>query len=137
MRIPLLASLLTGLAWAAPVPGLDPEVIRRVIKMQIGDVQRCYEQGLSKRPNLAGRVVLDATIGAAGTIVSSKIASSTLDDRAVEGCIVASSRRWRFPRSAGGIVNFTYPFILKSAFHLSGGKSVDCRNSMLGCPGNR
>ena len=98
-----------------PQGTLDRESIRRVIRRHAGEVKSCYERGLSKDPSLAGRVEVEATIGTSGRVEVSEIVSSTIKSKAVEDCIVAASRRWRFPPPEGGTVVVRYPFVLRSS----------------------
>jgi TonB family protein len=97
-------------------PGtLDPEVIRRVVQRYANQVKHCYERALSKDPALGGKVVVEVTIGTSGRVEASEIESSTINNKTVERCIVAATRRWRFPQPEGGPVVVHYPFILQSS----------------------
>lgn len=94
---------------------LDKEEIRRVVRAHLGEVKRCYEQGLQRRPDLEGRVVLKFTVGKTGTVVAAKIEETTLNERQVEQCITDAAKKWTFPKPTGdGIVTISYPFLLKA-----------------------
>jgi Ca-activated chloride channel family protein len=97
---------------AATVTGsLDREVIRRIIRRHINEVKFVFEKELLKQPGLNGTVVLRFTIDARGTVTSATVASSTLNNPAVEQGLAAAITRWEFPRPAGGgRVVVTYPF---------------------------
>lgn len=107
----------TQIAAASEVRGtIDKAEIRRVVTAHANDVKRCYEQGLSRRPDLEGRVVLKFSIEKTGMVVSVKVAETSLYDRPTEACIAQAAMKWVFPKSAGdGLVTVSYPFILKSA----------------------
>ena len=76
----------------------------------------CYERELVKSPNLMGRVMVQFTISAQGSVLDSHVQSSTMNNVPAEQCIAAAVRRWEFPKpQGGGIVVVTYPFVLKSA----------------------
>ncbi len=95
---------------------LSREVIRRVIRRHINEVRFCYEQELSARPDLAGRVTVSFIIAATGAVQTASVASSTLSNARVEQCIVTAVRRWTFPApDGGGIVGVNYPFVLDSS----------------------
>ncbi len=95
---------------------LSAEVIRRTIRRHINEVRFCYEQGLSTRPDLAGRVTVSFIIGASGAVQSSAMRDTTLSDAHVESCIVQAVHRWTFPApDGGGVVGVNYPFVLDSA----------------------
>jgi TonB family protein len=104
-----------GSAQGAQVAGsLDKELIRGVIRTHLLEVKRCYEAGLVTSPLIQGRVMIRFTIGAGGDVVAAVVQRSTLGAPAVEECIAASVRAWKFPPpSGGGIVMVSYPFLLK------------------------
>lgn len=94
---------------------LSREVIRRTIRRHVNEVRFCYEQELSQRPDLAGRVTVSFIISQTGAVASSGVQSSTLSNAAVESCIVTAVRRWTFPApDGGGVVGVNYPFVLDS-----------------------
>ena len=90
---------------------LSAEQINRVVRANQAAVRYCYEVEVQRQPNLRGRVEIRWRINLQGAVTSSGVASSTLRNARVEGCIVRQVRRWRFPRPDGGEVNVTYPFI--------------------------
>jgi TonB family protein len=95
---------------------LSREVIRRVIRRHINEVRFCYEQELTARPDLAGRVTVSFIIAATGAVQTASVANSTLSNARVEQCIVTAVRRWTFPApDGGGIVGVNYPFVLDSS----------------------
>ncbi|OQW48429.1 MAG: hypothetical protein A4S09_04425 [Proteobacteria bacterium SG_bin7] len=95
--------------------GLDREVISQFISTQIGHIRYCYERQLSAKPDLYGKIKVQFTIGATGSVVQSKIGSSTLQDAVVEGCILKRVASWVFPTPKGGTtVLVSYPFLFKS-----------------------
>ena len=98
------------------VGGLDKEIIRRVVRRHINEWRYCYERELQAQPSLAGRIIVGFTIGPNGQVLTSSMASSTLGNPAVEGCVVQAVRRWRFPAPrGGGIVVVSYPLVVRAA----------------------
>ncbi len=94
---------------------LSREVIRRVIRRHINEVRFCYEQELSQRPDLAGRVTVSFIISATGAVQTASVANTTLNNARVEGCVAQAVRRWTFPApDGGGAVLVNYPFVLDS-----------------------
>jgi TonB family protein len=90
---------------------LDKEIIRRIIRRHINEVKYCYEQELTRKPELGGRVAVQFTIAANGQVVASVLQNSTMGNTRVESCVVQAVRRWEFPKPlGGGIVIVTYPF---------------------------
>lgn len=94
---------------------LDKAVIRDVIRQHIGEVKKCYETELEKKPNLAGRVMVHFVIGTDGKVTESSIQESTLHSPAGEQCIAAAVRGWEFPKPRGGNVVVSYPFVLAAS----------------------
>lgn len=95
----------------ATVGPLDKDVVRRIVRAHINEVRHCYNQGLAKNPDLAGRVAVQFTIATTGRVSEAEIASSTLDDEDVGSCIVEAVKRWKFPKPDDDVA-VTYPFVL-------------------------
>jgi hypothetical protein len=95
---------------------LDKEIVRRIVRQHLNEVRFCYEQALVRRPSLAGRIVAQFTIAPTGRVLASALQSSSLGEASVDACIVEATRRWEFPRPAGGgVVVVSYPFQLSPA----------------------
>ncbi len=95
---------------------LDKEIIRRIIRRLINEVKYCYEQELTKKPELGGRIMVQFTIAASGQVIASVLQNSTMGNARVENCTVQAVRRWEFPKPlGGGIVIVSYPFVLTPA----------------------
>ena len=90
---------------------LSPEQINRVVRANQAAVRYCYEVEVQRQPNLRGRVEIAWRINLQGSVTTARVASSSLRNARVEGCIVRQVRRWRFPRPDGGEVSVQYPFI--------------------------
>ena len=103
----------TALAPGAKVDGsVDKEIIRRIIRRHINEAKWCYEQELAKKPDLAGRIMVQFTIAASGQVIASVLQNSTMQNDRVESCTVEAVRRWQFPKPiGGGIVIVSYPFV--------------------------
>jgi tetratricopeptide (TPR) repeat protein len=99
---------------------LDVAPIRRIVRRHLNEVRFCYERELMRKPGLAGRIAIQFTIAdgeQAGAVIAASIQHSTMNDDAVEQCVVQAVRRWEFPRPMNGSVIVTYPFV----FAASGG----------------
>lgn len=94
---------------------LDKEQIRTVIHSHIEEVKACYERELATAPELAGRVLVQFTIGRNGQVQAGLVESSTLGNSRAEQCILAAVKTWVFPAPQKGIVIITYPFVLRFA----------------------
>lgn len=90
---------------------LDSGAIASVVKSKISGIKYCYEKELKNNPKLAGKVIVNFTIGETGEVTAYKVESSTINNGEVEQCILRMVRRWKFPPPSGGTVNVSYPFI--------------------------
>jgi TonB family protein len=122
VNTPLLSGAASGVGQRVPavrqaraeVKGsLDKDIIRRIVRAHINDVRSCYNQGLTKNPNLQGRVAITWTIDKTGKVTESKVQESSVEDPAVAPCIADAVKTWKFPKpKGGGQVVVTYPFNL-------------------------
>lgn len=94
--------------------GLDKAVIQATIAKYLSQVRACYEQGLRRKPGMAGQVSMNFEIGGTGRLNYSKVAKSSLGDAEVGDCIAARMMTWDFPKPIGGVnVKVNYPFLLR------------------------
>lgn len=75
--------------------GRDAEAVLAVINSHMAAIQYCYQREWRKNPNLKGKVVVRFTIRPDGSVANAQILSSTLNNPAVENCILRVIRRWR------------------------------------------
>lgn len=90
---------------------LPPEVIQRVVRQNYGRFRMCYERGLVKNPNLAGRVAVRFVIGSDGAVSMAQNGGSDLPDSSVVGCVVSAFYGVSFPQPENGIVTVSYPIM--------------------------
>ena len=92
---------------------LDKDIIRRIVRAHINEVRHCYNKGLAKDEELAGKVTIDFTIAATGKVSDAEVDTTTLSDEDVGKCIAKAVKRWKFPKPrGGGVVVVKYPFVL-------------------------
>jgi TonB family protein len=95
---------------------LDKELIRQVIHRNRNQIRYCYESQLTRYPKLSGKVAIKFVITASGTVASSQVAQSSLNNSELDNCIAGRVQTWIFPKpKGGGVVIVTYPFILKQS----------------------
>ena len=94
---------------------IDREEIRQVIQKNIGKFKGCYEKALNRNAKLAGKLVLEWTILVGGDVLSEKVLSSTLKDKAFESCSLTALHGLKFPSPPQGqIAIVSYPFVYKA-----------------------
>lgn len=84
--------------------GLDPDIVRRIVRAHINEIRRCYNTGLRQEPKLRGDVVVVLEIAATGKVGSSQVSRDALApaDTDVAACIAKAIGRWTFPKPIGG-----------------------------------
>jgi hypothetical protein len=104
-------------ATATPKHGsLAKEAIRKVIRTHLDEVKACYDKGLARRIELAGRIMVQFVIAPTGAVRHADFKDSTVGDWRVEDCITSAVKTWQFPApDGGGVVIVSYPFVLKPA----------------------
>jgi len=96
--------------------GLDPEVIRQVVRRHMAQLKRCYEQALQRDPTLSGKLNVEFVISPTGSVSSARIGSATAASGGLETCVTSQVRSWAFPRPRNGQeVEVAYPFVFNLA----------------------
>jgi hypothetical protein len=93
--------------------GLTPEQIRRVVMSRHGAFRACFELALSKDPNAKGSVTVSFSVTPGGDVGGASVGSSTLGNPRVEGCMLRTFNRLRFP-TADKATNASFPFVFKN-----------------------
>ncbi|HVU03095.1 MAG TPA: AgmX/PglI C-terminal domain-containing protein [Polyangiaceae bacterium] len=98
----------------APQPGhgLTAAQISRVVMSRFGAFRACYEAASARDPSLSGGVTIRFGVTPGGDTSGAQVASSTLGNPRVEGCILRQFARLRFP-TADKPTNASWPFIFK------------------------
>jgi pSer/pThr/pTyr-binding forkhead associated (FHA) protein/outer membrane biosynthesis protein TonB len=93
---------------------LDKSLIDAVIKKHMNQIRYCYQRELPKNPTLGGKVTVKFVISKTGSVSKASTKTSTMNNKAVEGCINSRFMRFKFPEpKGGGIVIVSYPFIFQ------------------------
>jgi hypothetical protein len=93
---------------------LPPEAVQRIVRANFGRFRDCYEQGLAKSADLAGRVAVRFVIGTEGAVTETSLADADLPDAAVRSCVVQTYRGLAFPKPEGGTVTVIYPIVFST-----------------------
>ena len=100
--------------WSGPpiTNHVPAELIMRVIRTRTACLRRCYEQGLGKVPDLAGRLAVRFVIDLDGWVRKADEApGSELHAPDVVACVLDEVRGLRFPEPEGETVTVVYPFV--------------------------
>lgn len=119
IQIALLASTLTVTAGqevrVLRKGTLPKEAIAKVVKTNNKQIRYCYEKALAEGLEKDGKVVVKFTVGPGGDVVSALVNRSTVENAALESCMLKRIRTWKFPEPPGGgitIVNYPFTFRL-------------------------
>lgn len=91
--------------------GLATEIIARIVRSHIAQIQYCYEKAMVKLPTLSGKVAVKFVIDAKGAVSSADGTDTTITDAEMVSCVTGVVKRMAFPAPAdGSAVVVTYPF---------------------------
>src|SRR4051794_12824425 len=83
---------------AAPPPR---EAMVAVVQAHLSQVSGCYQKALLRAPWLAGRLVINFAVDAAGAVTRAEIERTELRDVRFLACAQDAIKSWRFPTSTG------------------------------------
>jgi len=90
---------------------LTKEQIQKVVNKHLMEIRYCYEKELTRKPDLKGAMTITWKIDPQGEVISAVVSGSTMNDEAVESCMVARIKKWKFPEPlGGGFALVKYPF---------------------------
>ncbi len=92
---------------------VDKSQVAGIIGQRKPDIHKCYGDALAANPGMTGRVLVQITTAANGSVASAMIKQTTLKKPVVEQCMVGKIRGWKFPNdNSGGLVVIKYAFQL-------------------------
>jgi len=89
--------------------------LRRTVTEHSPDIRRCYAEGLSSAPSLAGRAIMRLLIERNGHVQRVNTLGSDLASKPVLRCLESVFQSMRFPRGNSDTVMVTYPLPLSPA----------------------
>ncbi len=81
--------------------GLAYDVVRRVVRAELGDVRRCYGYD-ERRKSEVRSLSLHFSLAADGSVRTMGILQDNLRSPAISACILEAARGWRFPAPDDG-----------------------------------
>lgn len=92
--------------------GLTQAEILAVIRSNLNQIRKCYEELLVRLPGASGKMSSHFIVGPEGKVTISKIQGSTIEDDKMKSCVVKHIAKWKFPAPRGGKdVTVNYPFV--------------------------
>lgn len=82
---------------------LDGELLRRVVRANVRQLEFCYFTELATQPRLGGAMTVQVVITGTGTVRSAMTSSSSMHQaQTLETCVANRARTWIFPRPRNG-----------------------------------
>lgn len=85
------------------------EEIERIFQKHKGEIFSIYNRELRKDPSLQGKVVIELTIAANGSVTKCSIVSSELQNAKLEKRLVSKIRKFKFASKNVPVITVTYP----------------------------
>lgn len=92
---------------------LGRDILLRVIRSHLQEVQDCYRVALGRQEGLAGKIQVKFTVVHDGSVSQANVVKSTLNDAQMEKCLTDRILTWKFPDYKGGpecVVNYPFTF---------------------------
>ena len=115
-RLPVLPDELVEHVPTAPesrtttMGAISPQSLRPNMTL----VRACYQSALVGKPDLSGRMTLKFTV-VNGRVEHAELQGSTLEDLAMEQCIVEAAKSWQFPASESP-ATVSYPLVFSPSW---------------------
>ena len=87
-------------ATVSPPGALDKDEIREVVRANIDQIRRCYNQELTRDPDSAGRIIVNFVIESTGRVGRVDIEESVFPVD-LNTCMVNAIASWTFPPQIG------------------------------------
>jgi len=87
------------------------ESLRKVLAENMGRLQYLYNKYLKTNPEIGGKIEVEVTINADGTVTNAAVLASEITVEAFQREIMAAIRRWRYETITQGQVKVVYPII--------------------------
>jgi hypothetical protein len=113
----------------ATVSGAIPvDVIRRIVRQNLGRFRLCYESEHKSDPKLQGHIDIKFIIDRDGSVSHAEAHRSNLPDRLVQ-CVVHGVEMLSFPQPEEGTVTVVYPIRFEPADGRADGASPPCAST--------
>ncbi|MBC7754688.1 MAG: energy transducer TonB [Moraxellaceae bacterium] len=110
----LFGFFLISCATQTPKGSIDKELVKDAIRSRAANYRQCFYTENEKNKTLEGKVIIFWEINELGNAQNLSVVKSTLNNSAVENCVVESLKTIQFPKPSKGIVSeVTYPFNFK------------------------
>ena len=95
---------------------MDRATLMRILQNRDNAMRGCYQQALSLKPNLRGKVEVQFKVDPTGRVTRVRVRRTTVRNRRLENCVLLEIKQMLFP-ATGGTVRITIPL----SFRIGGG----------------
>ena len=92
---------------------IDKKSVMAVIRRRQDGFQACYETALKANSKLAGKIVVEFTIGEDGKVTEARVVKDSMNSGETNNCVVSLLKRLRFPAPADGEVTINNTFVFQ------------------------
>lgn len=85
--------------------------IASTVRQYQSGIKYVYNRELLSNPALSGKITVAFVILPDGKVESAEIRASTVNWPSLETAVIRRMRHWKFPKSVGGPVRVTFPFV--------------------------
>lgn len=103
-----------GTSAATRPAGLSPAVISKVIADNNRSMGLCLTEATRKGESLKGKMEVQITIDASGSVTNAQILASKYKRSAMGSCTVRRVKGWKFPPFNGEPVTVAFPYVLST-----------------------
>ncbi len=112
MRLPGTAACETEIGCMACATDQERDLVRVSFLVHLTEIHACYDQAAKTHPGTEGRVVFRLGIDPTGTVGTSCVVRSAVNDPNIESCVSDLLLSWKFPKpSNGGWALVDAPFV--------------------------
>ena len=95
--------------------GLTAQAIYKVISDNNRSMNLCLVEAMRKGEIPKGKMEVEMTIGATGTVQSVRIDSPGFENSPMADCTIRRVKNWKFPKFNGAPVPVSFPYVLSGS----------------------
>lgn len=88
---------------------LNPGLVQMMVRLNLPQLDACYQAGLKKNKDLKGNIQMHMTVGLGGAMAKADVETRELRDLEVLQCIKAELMKWKFARTGTDPIHVMYP----------------------------
>ncbi len=90
------------------------------------DVMRVIAKGTQSNSNLSGVVAIQFAAVPTGQVVRAVVQTTSVKNKAIEGCLTKAAKRWRFPKPREGAIAIASAYFMLNQRPVPGSGTMRC-----------